>query len=153
VARSDRHGSLVHNEVVMMIKPLLSRKSQRGFTMIEVLIAVLILAIGLLGVAGVQLVSMQQTVNSTLRTEATMYAQTVAERLRSNGGVDLTPAQKSALKTQMLADLGADADLTVTMNVTSTSTVAEVEITWTERDPFAGNNGLATQTLTLDARL
>jgi type IV pilus assembly protein PilV len=137
----------------MMIKPLLSRKSQRGFTMIEVLIAVLILAIGLLGVAGVQLVSMQQTVNSTLRTEATMYAQTVAERLRSNGGVDLTPAQKSALKTQMLADLGADADLTVTMNVTSTSTVAEVEITWTERDPFAGNNGLATQTLTLDARL
>jgi len=136
-----------------MIKPLLSRKSQRGFTMIEVLIAVLILAIGLLGVAGVQLVSMQQTVNSTLRTEATMYAQTVAERLRSNGGVDLTPAQKSALKTQMLADLGADADLTVTMNVTSTSTVAEVEITWTERDPFAGNNGLATQTLTLDARL
>lgn len=137
----------------MMIKPLLSRKSQRGFTMIEVLIAVLILAIGLLGVAGVQLVSMQQTVNSTLRTEATMYAQTVAERLRSNGGVDLSSAQKSALKTQMLADLGADADLTVTMNVTSTSTVAEVEITWTERDPFAGNNGLATQTLTLDARL
>ena len=136
-----------------MIKPLLSRKSQRGFTMIEVLIAVLILAIGLLGVAGVQLVSMQQTVNSTLRTEATMYAQTVAERLRSNGGVDLSSAQKSALKTQMLADLGADADLTVTMNVTSTSTVAEVEITWTERDPFAGNNGLATQTLTLDARL
>jgi type IV pilus assembly protein PilV len=136
-----------------MINPLLSGKSQRGFTMIEVLIAVLILAIGLLGVAGVQLVSMQQTVNSTLRTEATMYAQTVAERLRSNGGVDLTPAQKSALKTQMLADLGADADLTVTMNVTSTSTVAEVEITWTERDPFAGNNGLATQTLTLDARL
>jgi len=121
--------------------------------MIEVLIAVLILAIGLLGVAGVQLVSMQQTVNSTLRTEATMYAQTVAERLRSNGGVDLSSAQKSALKTQMLADLGADADLTVTMNVTSTSTVAEVEITWTERDPFAGNNGLATQTLTLDARL
>jgi type IV pilus assembly protein PilV len=136
-----------------MINPLLSGKSQRGFTMIEVLIAVLILAIGLLGVAGVQLVSMQQTVNSTLRTEATMYAQTVAERLRSNGGVDLSSAQKSALKTQMLADLGADADLTVTMNVTSTSTVAEVEITWTERDPFAGNNGLATQTLTLDARL
>lgn len=135
----------------MMIKPLLSGKPQRGFTMIEVLIAVLILGIGLLGVAGVQLVSMQQTVNSTLRSEATMYAQTVAERLRSNGGVTLTAGQLSVLKTQMLADLGSGADLKVTMN--GTSTVAEVEITWTERDPFAANNGLATQTLTLDARL
>ncbi|SHK85230.1 type IV pilus assembly protein PilV [Marinobacter antarcticus] len=135
----------------MMIKPLLSGKPQRGFTMIEVLIAVLILGIGLLGVAGVQLVSMQQTVNSTLRSEATMYAQTVAERLRSNGGVTLTAGQLSVLKTQMLANLGSGADLKVTMN--GTSTVAEVEITWTERDPFAANNGLATQTLTLDARL
>lgn len=134
-----------------MIKPLLSGKIQRGFTMIEVLIAVLILAIGLLGVAGVQLVSMQQTVNSVLRSEATMYAQTVAERLRSNGGLALTSAQKSALKTQMLADLGSGADLKVTMNGTSTS--AEVVITWTERDPFAANNGLATQTLTMDTRL
>lgn len=136
-----------------MINPLLSGKIQRGFTMIEVLIAVLILAIGLLGVAGVQLVSMQQTVNSTLRSEATMYAQTVAERLRSNGGVALTSAQKSALKTQMLADLGSGADLKVTMNGTSTSTSAEVVITWAERDPFAANNGLATQTLTMDTRL
>ena len=37
--------------------------------MIEVLVALLVLAIGLLGVAGVQLLSMQQTANSTLRSE------------------------------------------------------------------------------------
>ncbi|GGE74095.1 hypothetical protein GCM10011533_28150 [Streptosporangium jomthongense] len=134
-----------------MINPLLSGKSQHGFTMIEVLIAVLVLAIGLLGVAGVQLVSMQQTVNSNLRSEATIYAQSVAERLRSNGGVTLTASQISALKKQMEADLGSGADLKVTMN--GSSTIAEVEITWTERDPFAANNGQATQTLTLDARL
>lgn len=134
-----------------MIKSLLSGKPQRGFTMIEVLVAVLVLAIGLLGVAGVQLVSMQQTVNSTLRSEATMYAQTVAERLRANGGVTLTAGELSVLKTQMLSDLGTGADVTVTMN--GNSTVAQVQITWTERDPFAANSGLATQTLTLDARL
>ncbi|MBK1888113.1 MULTISPECIES: type IV pilus modification protein PilV [Marinobacter] len=134
-----------------MIKPFLYRKPQRGFTMIEILVAVLVLAIGLLGVAGVQLVSMQQTVNSTLRSEATMYAQTVAERLRANGGVTLTAGQLTELKTQMLADLGSGADVTVTMN--GNSTVAQVQITWTERDPFATNGSLATQTLTVDARL
>ncbi|RBW48199.1 type IV pilus modification protein PilV [Marinobacter sp. F3R11] len=134
-----------------MIKPLLSGKPQGGFTMIEVLVAVLVLAIGLLGVAGVQLVSMQQTVNSTLRSEATMYAQTVAERLRSNGGATLSTTDMAALKKQMLADLGSGADLKVTMNGTATS--AEVEVTWVERDPFAAAAGLATQTLTVDARL
>ncbi|MDO6443952.1 MULTISPECIES: type IV pilus modification protein PilV [unclassified Marinobacter] len=136
-----------------MIKPLLSGKPQRGFTMIEVLISILVLAIGLLGVAGVQLVSMQQTVNSTLRSEATMYAQTVAERLRSNGGATLSTAQMDSLKAQMLADLGAGADLKVTMNGTATS--AEVEVTWVERDSLnsAAADGLVTQTLTVDARL
>ncbi|WP_199458093.1 MULTISPECIES: type IV pilus modification protein PilV [unclassified Marinobacter] len=129
-----------------MIKPFLSGKPQRGFTMIEVLVAVLILAIGLLGVAGVQLVSMQQTANSTLRSEASMYAQTVAERLRANGNTALTTAELTVLKKQMLANLGAGADLKVTMN----GSTAEVEVTWTERDPFAG---VSTQTLTMDARL
>lgn len=132
-----------------MIKPFLSGKPQRGFTMIEVLVAVLILAIGLLGVAGVQLVSMQQTANSTLRSEASMYAQTVAERLRANGNTALTTAELTVLKKQMLANLGAGADLKVTMN----GSTAEVEVTWTERDPFAASGGVATQTLTMDARL
>ena len=81
-----------------MAKNHCNRKVQRGFTMIEVLIAVLILAIGLLGVAGVQLVSMQQTANSTLRSEATMYAQSLADRVRSNGGLNLTATEIADLK-------------------------------------------------------
>ncbi|MFP3979598.1 type IV pilus modification protein PilV [Marinobacter sp. KMM 10035] len=134
-----------------MIKPLLYGESQRGFTLIEVMVAVLVLAIGLLGVAGVQLVSMQQTVNAAMRSEATMHAQTVAERLRANGGVVLSAGQLATLKTQMQSSLGAGANLTVTMN--GNSTVAQVQITWAERDPAAASNGSASQTLTLDARL
>lgn len=132
-----------------MVNAELPKKTQKGFTMIEVLVAVLVLAIGLLGVAGVQLVSMQQTVNSTLRSEATMYAQSVAERVRSNGGSNLTAGEITKLKTQMQADLGTGADVKVTMN----GDVAKVEVSWLERDPLAATNGTSKQTLTLDARM
>jgi len=126
-------------------------KTQRGFTMIEILIAVLILAIGLLGVAGVQLVSMQQTANSTLRSEATMYAQSLAERVRSNGGLNLTSGQIADLKKQAKADLGLDSDIAISLK--SGGEIAEIQVTWVERDPFSGTGGTSTQTLTLDARL
>ena len=96
-----------------MAKNHCNRKVQRGFTMIEVLIAVLILAIGLLGVAGVQLVSMQQTANSTLRSEATMYAQSLADRVRSNGGLNLTATEIADLKKQVKAGLGPGADVAI----------------------------------------
>lgn len=121
---------------------------EAGFTMIEILVAVLVLAIGLLGVAGVQLVSMQQTTNSALRSEATMYAQTVAERLRSNGGDDLSAADESALEAMISADLGTNADLDVDVN----GDEATITITWDERDPFA-ENGISQQTLTLSVSL
>jgi len=121
--------------------------------MIEVLVAVLVLAVGLLGVAGVQLVSMQQTVNSTLRSEATMHAHTVVERLRSNGdATSLSTTELDALEAHIRADLGATADLTVTMN--SSATAAVVTVQWEERDPFSGEaDGLADQTLTVNAGL
>lgn len=133
---------------IMSLRKITEHRFQTGFTMIEVLVAVLVLAIGLLGVAGVQLVSMQQTLNSTLRSEATMYAQSVAERIRSNGGDDLATSDLDALKAQMEVDLGTGADL----DIDSDGTTATIDVTWTERDPFAVG-GTVTQTLTLDARL
>ncbi|NVD35620.1 type IV pilus modification protein PilV [Marinobacter lutaoensis] len=121
---------------------------QAGFTMIEVLVAVLVLAIGLLGVAGVQLVSMQQTTNSALKSEATMYVQSVAERLRSNGGDNLSATDKAALEAMISADLGAEAELDVDVN----GDEATIELTWDERDPFA-DDGMSQQSLTLNVRL
>ena len=56
----------------------------KGFSLIEVLIAVLIFAIGLLGVASLQLFGLQQNQNSQMRTQAVILAQDMAERLRAN---------------------------------------------------------------------
>lgn len=59
-------------------------EKQRGATLIEVLIAVLILAIGLLGVAGLQITSIQSNHSAYYRTQATVLAEDLADRMRAN---------------------------------------------------------------------
>lgn len=58
--------------------------SQTGFTIIEMLIAVLVISIGLLGMAGLQTSGIQQSHNSYLKTQASMLAYDMADRMRSN---------------------------------------------------------------------
>jgi type IV pilus assembly protein PilV len=55
-----------------------------GSTLIEVLIALLILAIGLLGMAGLQTVSLRNTQSAYLRTQATILSNDIVERIRAN---------------------------------------------------------------------
>ncbi|WP_455208154.1 type IV pilus modification protein PilV [Kaarinaea lacus] len=57
---------------------------QSGFTIIEMLIAVLVISIGLLGMAGLQTTGIQQSHNSYLKTQASMLAYDMADRMRSN---------------------------------------------------------------------
>ena len=59
-------------------------RHHQGYTLIEVLIAVVILSIGLLGMAGIQLKGMRGTQNSFLRTEAANLANSMAERMHAN---------------------------------------------------------------------
>lgn len=57
---------------------------QQGFGLIEVLVALLILAIGLLGMASLQTTSLQQTSGSQARTQAIFLAEDIVERIRAN---------------------------------------------------------------------
>lgn len=65
-----------------MIK--ISKKSTAGFTLIEVLIALVVLSIGLLGVATLQAKSQQFSRNAYLNTQATVIAHDMLERMRAN---------------------------------------------------------------------
>ncbi len=56
----------------------------KGFTLIEILITVLILSIGLLGLAGLQVTSMKNNHSSYLRTQATLLAYDIIDRMRAN---------------------------------------------------------------------
>lgn len=57
---------------------------QNGFTLLETLVALLILSIGLLGLAGLQLSSVKNSRDVYYRTQATILAQDIAERMRAN---------------------------------------------------------------------
>ena len=61
-----------------------SRNSQSGTTLIEVLITVVLVSIGLLGLAGLQLTTVQNSNSSSERFEATTLAHDILERLRAN---------------------------------------------------------------------
>lgn len=55
-----------------------------GFTMIEVLVTVLVLSIGLLGLAGLQATSLRNNHSAYLRSQATVLAYDIADRMRAN---------------------------------------------------------------------
>jgi type IV pilus assembly protein PilV len=56
----------------------------RGFTLLEVLVAVLVFSLGLLGMAGLLTVSVKTNHAAYLRTQTTFLAQGMADRMRAN---------------------------------------------------------------------
>lgn len=57
---------------------------QSGFTLLEILVAMLVLAIGLLGLAGLMTSSMRNNLSASHRTQATWMAYDIIDRMRAN---------------------------------------------------------------------
>lgn len=64
--------------------PISPRHAQRGFSMIEVLIALVVLAIGLLGFALLQTMNLRYTQSANYRTQATNLAYDLLDQMRAN---------------------------------------------------------------------
>jgi len=60
------------------------RASVRGYGLIEVLVALLVLSIGLLGLARLQMTGLKSTRSATLRFEAVNLAYDILDRMRAN---------------------------------------------------------------------
>ncbi len=60
------------------------KNRQKGFTLVEVLVALVILSIGLLGVAGMQINGMKGNHNAFLRSQGLQYAYEVLDMMRAN---------------------------------------------------------------------
>jgi type IV pilus assembly protein PilV len=59
-------------------------QQQQGFTLLEVLVTLVIFAFGMLGVAGLQMVSLANMDSAQYRSVATLKAAEMAERIRAN---------------------------------------------------------------------
>jgi type IV pilus assembly protein PilV len=60
------------------------QRRARGFTLVEALVALLVLSIGLLGIGMMQLTSLRSNHASSLRSQATLLAYDITDRMRAN---------------------------------------------------------------------
>jgi type IV pilus assembly protein PilV len=80
-----------------------------GFTMVEFLVAVVILSIGMIGLAGLQLTSLRDNSRAYMRSQASVIASDLADRVRANPAVDYTTVT-AAENTSCLTTTGCTAD-------------------------------------------
>ncbi len=82
------------------MKSAIIRKIQRksraappwtGFTLIEVLVAVFVLAVGALGIAGMQAVTVREAGNLYFRTQADLLVTDIVDRMRANRSAARAP--------------------------------------------------------------
>jgi type IV pilus assembly protein PilV len=130
-----------------------SGRKQQGFSMLEVLIALVVLAVGLLGLALLQTVNLRYTKSAEQRTKATNLAGAILDTMRTNrselasyaveedgfddvdasGGCELDAALNAASNLEhwmceVKEALGPDADGSITI----VGSNVRVQINWSE---------------------
>lgn len=81
---------------------------ERGATLIEVLVALLVLSIGLLGLAGLQMAAIKSNHSAYYRSQATVLAYDITDRMRANRADALNGVYDTAL-TNVTCDPDLDA--------------------------------------------
>jgi type IV pilus assembly protein PilV len=109
----------------------------RGFTLLEALIAFMILSIGMLGIASLQAVSLQAGKTSVYGSVAMMKVEELFESMRANPAVLST-----------YAGSGANNACTGTKNCSETE-LAQDDVYWWKQNLKAGLPGAATSTVTV----
>lgn len=116
-----------------------SKRAQEGMTLIEVLVAVLILTVGLLGAAAIQLNALKYTDSSRMTSQASFIAYDMMDRIRANSGADytITPPTSGNLSVARDQDLfDFTGNIASALGATATGTIAlsqrvyTITITW-----------------------
>lgn len=136
-----------------------SKGVQAGMTLIEVLVALLILSVGLLGAAALQLNALKYTDSARMTSQVSFIAYDMMDRIRANAAADytVTPPTSGNLNVARDQDLydftrniigfgGASATGSISLN----QGVYTITITWD--DSRAANNADSRRSFILSSR-
>lgn len=88
-----------------------SSKAQQGVTLIEILVTMLIMAIGLLGTAGLQLAATRYQQTAQIRSQAIIQAQFIAEKIKANNSALIAATPPNPASAYLAPDAYAAATL------------------------------------------
>ncbi|MCW8275819.1 type IV pilus modification protein PilV [Pseudomonas sp. PCH199] len=136
-----------------------SKRAQDGMTLIEVLVALLILSVGLLGAAAIQLNALKYTDSARMTSQASFIAYDMMDRIRANAAADYSvtpPASGNAniARDQDLYDFTSNiinfGGATATGSISLNQRVYTITITWD--DSRAANSANARRSFVLTSR-
>ncbi|PMZ85390.1 MULTISPECIES: type IV pilus modification protein PilV [unclassified Pseudomonas] len=133
--------------------------AQEGMTLVEVLVALVILGVGLLGAAAFQLNALKYTDSARMTSQASFIAYDLMDRIRANAAADYTIAPPASgnpdvtrdqdlfdFNANIVSSLGASATGSVTVN----QQVYTITITWD--DSRAANTADSRRSFILSSR-
>ena len=131
-----------------------TKRRIRGFSLVESLVALVVLSVGLLGVARMYVFSLQNGRLALLNSQAVMLAADMADRIRANqtagidyagaaadfgcvdGGLDCTPTQMAANDLLVWQNEVANAlpggQATIAVNVATFPTTFVISVQWSD---------------------
>ncbi|MCK9802295.1 type IV pilus modification protein PilV [Pseudomonas sp. MAFF 302030] len=128
------------------------RRVQGGMTLIEVLVALLILGLGLLGAAGMQLKALKYTDSALMSSQASFIAYGMLDRIRANATAD---SNVSPLRDRDLSDFTRSVEHfggpTAKGGISVGGGPVAVSITWD--DSRAGGQGDSARNLRIGSRV
>lgn len=136
-----------------------SKRAQDGMTLIEVLVALLILSVGLLGAAAFQLNALKYTDSARMTSQASFIAYDMMDRIRANSAADYTvtpptSGNLSVARDQDLYDFTSNivnfGGPTATGSIALNQRVYTITITWD--DSRAANSANTRRSFVLTSR-
>ncbi|WP_338583136.1 type IV pilus modification protein PilV [Pseudomonas sp. MAG733B] len=136
-----------------------SKHAQDGMTLIEVLVALLILSVGLLGAAAFQLNALKYTDSARMTSQASFIAYDMMDRIRANSAADYTvtpptSGNLSIARDQDLYDFTSNiinfGGPTATGSIALNQRVYTITITWD--DSRAANSANSRRSFVLTSR-
>lgn len=136
------------------------RSRQFGMSLVEVLVAVLVLSIGLLGLAGLQMRTLRNNESSLQRGVAVFQSHAIADAMRidrvnaSNGAFDLTVAAAAPTGTSFAESMLGEwrANLITALGESASGGVAcdgnlcDIEVRWNDERGSAGSTTMTVRT-------